>query len=69
MRLPRRTRAAGSLFAAATMYQLGGCDFGQITTTVTLDGSDFIVTLVRGAILTPLDNYITNAVNNLFDEN
>jgi len=69
MRLAKRTRAASAFLAAATAFQLGGCDFGQITTTVTLDGQDFFITLIRGAVLTPLDNFITDAINNAFDDN
>lgn len=49
----------------------GSCDIGQLsattTTTTTLDTRAVIVTLVRAAIVTPLDNAITLGLNSLFD--
>ena len=50
--------------------ELCSCNLNDITTTttVTLDGREVIISLVRQAILTPIDQYITEAVNELFDD-
>ena len=62
-----KLKAAASLCATGTVFQLGGCDFGQIPVTTTLDGSELLITLVRGALLTPIDTAITNAVRGFFN--
>ncbi len=62
-----RAKALGLLCGMGVLCQFGACDLGTITTTQTLDGRDAIVQLVRGAILTPLDTWITNAVYEAFD--
>lgn len=51
-------------------FALGGCDLGTIstTTTATLDGRQVLIDLLRGAILTPIDAAITNAVENLLGD-
>ncbi len=64
-----KSRSLGAIFSAAIVCQLGGCEFGQISTSVTLDGRALIVSLVRGAVLDPLDALITGAVDNLFSDN
>jgi len=63
----RRARCVSAVLAAGTMFQLGGCTFGEITVTQTVNGADLIVSLVRGAILQPIDAYITAAINDAFD--
>ncbi len=60
-------RMLATLCGAGTVFQLGGCDLGQITTTTTVDGRQAIISLVRGAILTPLDALITEAINRAFE--
>jgi len=62
-----RAKSAGLLCSTGILCQFGGCDIGAITTSTTLDGRAAIIQLVRGAILTPLDAFITNAVNEAFD--
>ena len=62
-----RAKSLGLLCSMGVLCQLGGCDIGAITTSTTLDGRDAILQLVRGAILTPIDAFITNAVNEAFD--
>lgn len=57
-----------ALCAGGMMLQLGSCDLGSITTTTTLNGRDAIIQLIRGAILTPIDALITNAVNQAFGD-
>jgi len=61
-----RGRAFAALLYAGLALQLGGCNFGEITTTTTLDGRQLIESLLRGVILTPLDQFITDSVNDLF---
>lgn len=62
-----RARRWAALCAAGMVCQFGGCDIGEITTTVTLSGRDLVISVVRGAILTPLDAFITQAINDAFD--
>jgi len=65
-----KSSALGGFLAMGTLCQFGGCELGQVTTTTTttLDGREVIVNLIRSALITPLDAYITNAVNNMFEE-
>ena len=58
-----RAKSAGLLCTIGPLFQFGGCDLGTINTTTTLDGRDAIIQLLRGAILTPIDAFITAAVN------
>ena len=55
--------------ATGFLCQLGSCDFGSITTTstVTLDGGELIASLVRSAIITPLDQWLTDTVSGAFE--
>lgn len=66
LRRGMRGAALGMMCLAGTTTQLGGCQFTDVTTTVTLSGQELIITLIRGAILTPIDQAITAAVNDLF---
>ena len=63
-----RTRTLGVFFSAGVVFQLGGCEFGEITVTQTMDGRDVLINLVRGAVLGPIDSFITAAINQAFDE-
>lgn len=63
-----RRRAAVLTLAWGSLGQLGGCNFGQITTTTTLDGRELIISLFRAAVLTPIDQLITDTVNEVFGE-
>ena len=65
---PRRRRALAAIFAAAFLCQAGSCQFDEITTTVTLSGRDVLVTLFRDAILGPIDAYVTEAIDDFFDD-
>ncbi len=62
-----RAKVLGLLGGLGVVCQLGSCELGTITTSMTLDGRDAIIQLVRGAILTPIDAFITEAVNDAFD--
>jgi len=48
------------------LFQLGGCEFGDITTTTTLDGRELVISLIQGAILNPIDAFIIDTVNDAF---
>ncbi len=61
-----RSKAAGLIFSGFTIFQLSGCNFGEVTTSVTLSGEELIITLIRSAILNPIDVLVTNAVNDAF---
>ncbi len=63
-----RAKSVGLLCGLGVLCQFGGCELGTITTTMTLDGRDAIIQLIRGAILTPIDAFITNAVNDVFGD-
>ena len=62
----RRLRQTAMVLAAGTACQFGGCNFADVTIPTTVDSSELIITLVRGAILTPIDEFVTNAVRNAF---
>lgn len=56
--------------AVGFVGQFGNCDFGEITatttSTTTIDGRELLISLVRGAIITPFDQWVTNTVNDTF---
>lgn len=67
----RRSKCVRRKFAATVMtggmlFQFGGCDFGSVTTSVTLSGEELIISLVRAAILDPIDQFVTDQVNAAF---
>ncbi len=62
-------RVLSGICAGGMMLQLGGCEIGEITTTTTLDGRELLISLVRGAILAPIDVLITDAINDAFGSN
>lgn len=66
LRRALRKRLFCSFWTAGVLFQFGGCDLGQITTTVTLDARDLLINVVRGAVLTPLDQFITDRINAAF---
>lgn len=61
-------RVLGTALGAGMACQLGGCELGAVTTSVTLDGRELLVSVIRGALLQPLDAFVTGAINNLFDD-
>ncbi len=60
-----RAKSAGLLCGLGALAAVGGCDIGNITTSTTLDGRDAIIQIVRGAILPPIDAYITTGITQL----
>lgn len=65
-----KRKAAIGLTAVAMPLSMGGCDLTDFTatSTVTLDGREVVSYLVRSAILTPIQDFIDNAINQFFDE-
>ncbi len=63
-----RSKLAAMLCSGGMIFQLGSCDFGDITTSVTLSGEELITTLVRGAIIGPLNAFIDDTVSGLFSD-
>lgn len=64
----RRRRTIAALLSASVVFQFGGCDFGEITTTSTVDVRELLISLVRGAIIPPLEQGITDAINDAFGD-
>ncbi len=64
----RRKRSIGALLAGSVILQLGGCQFGEISTSVTLSAQELLIGLIRSAILQPIDQFVTDAINEAFDE-
>ncbi|HMQ16678.1 MAG TPA: hypothetical protein PKC49_11960 [Phycisphaerae bacterium] len=62
-----RRRAAFSISALAAAFPFSGCNFGEFTSTVTLDGRQVVTYLVRSAILTPIQTAIDGGIDYLFD--
>ena len=62
-----RMKSLGLFCGAGMVFQVGGCDLGNITstTTVTLDARDALRQIVTSAILGPVNNYVTGAVDTL----
>jgi hypothetical protein len=62
--------AAISVLGTMLQLPLGACKLEDFTTTTTttLDGREVVTYLVRSAILTPIDNYLTGAINAFFDQ-
>ncbi len=54
----------------STTLAFGGCQLGDFTatSTVTLSGREVVSFLVRSAIMTPLQTFIDNAINEFFDQ-
>ena len=66
---PRKV-AVASAIGTTCVFSLGGCDLGEFTTTTTttLDGREIVLYLARSAILTPIDDAMTNAIDAFFDQ-
>lgn len=67
-KLLRRTRRMAAILTAATLFQLGGCDFGTITVTQTIGVQQLLIDLIHGFIINPIDDYVTTAINNAFNQ-
>lgn len=64
----KRTCVAAAI-ALGTLFQLpAGCNFGEVTTSVTLSGRELIQGLVRSWVLGPIESAIDEGINRLFDQ-
>ena len=50
------------------MFQFGGCELGEVTTTVTLDSEDLVISIIHDLIIAPLEQALTDAVTDAFDD-
>jgi len=64
----KKLRTASILLGAGMVLQFPGCNIGEITASTTIDGRTAIISLLRGALLDPIDAALTNAINEAFDE-
>lgn len=64
----RRLKTAATVGLLGTMCQFGGCELGEITTTSTVSVRELLIGVVRAAILTPLDQFVTDSINNAFGD-
>ncbi len=60
--------AMGGVLLHVTALPLGGCNFQDITATTTLDGRQVFMGLAQSAIVTPINDWVTHAIDDLFDE-
>jgi len=67
MRKSSKRRGLAAILSAGILFQFGGCNFATVTVPTTLDGTELLITLIRGAILSPIDQAITAAVQNAFN--
>lgn len=68
MKVSMIRRSAALVATSGALFQLSGCSIPDITIPTTLSGEEALITLVRGAILTPIDAAITQAVRDAFSE-
>lgn len=47
---------------------IGNCNLGEVTATTTLDGRDVVTSLLKGALLTPIETAINEGVEYVFDK-
>lgn len=59
-------RGIAGILTAGMLFQFGGCDISAVTVPTTLDGRELVITLIRGALLAPIDQAITAVVQNAF---
>ena len=66
----RLHRAVVLTATGAMAMQLGSCQLSDInvSSAVTINGQDALIELIRGAVLAPIDQFITDGINNLFDD-
>lgn len=62
--------AVASTMGVASVLSLGGCDLEDFstTTTTTLDGRDVAMYIAEALIVTPIEEYLTNAIDEFFDD-
>ena len=66
--MPRRkAESVAAVLAGGMLAQSGGCQVSGDTQAVIQNLSILAVTLVRDAILSPVDRFLTNAAHDFFD--
>ena len=65
----RRTRLLGVICGGGAAFQVAGCDFGSVNVMQTVNANEVIAGLLRSVILTPINNWVNNAIDNVFDLN
>lgn len=71
-RLPRFKKAVAAMTVSlAAVFPFGSCDLGEFTTTTTttISSRDVVLFLVRSLIFTPIEQFITDRVDDLIGEN
>jgi hypothetical protein len=66
----RFRRKAAMVATGAVVLQFGHCQLNDINvgSAVTINGQDALIALIRGAVLTPIDQFITDGIHELFDD-
>lgn len=64
----RSTKTAAIAALMGAVFQFGGCNLGEITTTSTVSVRELLINIVRGAVLAPIDQFVTDSINNAFGE-
>ena len=67
-RISRFQRRAAAGCVCGTIFQLSGCSLGEVPLTFTISGEEIALTLIRGAVLDPIDRALTEAVTNFFED-
>ncbi len=57
-----------AVMGVAFAFPFGSCNFDEFTVTTAVDPAGLLASVFRTAILTPIDEFVTNGINNLFDE-
>ena len=62
--------AAMAMVGTAFAFPLGACELSDFSTTqtVTLNTEEVVTYLIRTAVITPLDNWVTQSVADFFDQ-
>ncbi len=65
-----RVKRLALIATAGMTCGLNSCDLGEFTTTstVTLDGREVVEYLINSAILTPINTYVHDRVDEIFDQ-
>lgn len=67
-RLSRIQRWAMVMTAGTSCAIIGDCNLGEVTATTTLDGREVVTSLLKGALITPLETVINEGVDRFFDQ-
>lgn len=64
-----QSKALLAMLTGGMMLQFGGCNLGTVSAgaSVELSTRDILLSLVRGWVIDPIDTFVTDRVNALFD--